>query len=118
MTIQTKLLIFIGVTLLCSFIGFELINYQTTKQDIENSLLEQAENLRNTLMATRRVYHQQFINSGVPLTDKTLGFLPAYALSKISEDFSNWDNSGKVLIMFLINLATQNMPPIVLNWKL
>ncbi|MDM8559226.1 PAS domain-containing protein [Candidatus Parabeggiatoa sp. HSG14] len=94
MTIQTKLLIFIGVTLLCSFIGFELINYQTTKQDIENSLLEQAENLRNTLMATRRVYHQQFINSGVPLTDKTLGFLPAYALSKISEDFSNWDNSG------------------------
>ncbi|MDM8565300.1 PAS domain S-box protein [Candidatus Halobeggiatoa sp. HSG11] len=94
MTIQTKLLISIGIILIFSFIGLELINYQTTKQDIENSLLEQAENLRNTLMATRRVYHKQFINSGVPLTDKTLGFLPAYALSKISEDFSNWDNSG------------------------
>jgi len=94
MTIQTKLLIFIGIILLFSFIGLELINYQRTKQDVEANLLEQAETVRNILMATRHVYHKQFINSEVLLTEKTLGFLPAYALSKISEDFSNWDHSG------------------------
>jgi len=94
MTTQTKLLIFIGIVLLFSFTWLEVINYQTTKQEVETNLLEQAEKIRNILMATRRVYHKQFINSEVLLTDKTLGFLPAYALSKISEDFPNWDNSG------------------------
>jgi PAS domain S-box-containing protein len=41
-------------------------------------------------MATRRIYHRQFLDSGIPLTDKTLGFLPAHALSRISNDFTNW----------------------------
>jgi hypothetical protein len=94
MTIQTKLLIFIGIILFFSFIGFELIHYQTAKQDVEANLLEQAETVRNILMATRHVYHKQFISSEIPLTEKTVGFLPAYALSKISEDLANWDHSG------------------------
>jgi hypothetical protein len=46
-------------------------------------------------MATRRVYHHQFLESGIPLTDKTLGFLPAHALGRISKDFSNWTD-GKL----------------------
>jgi PAS domain S-box-containing protein len=45
-------------------------------------------------MATRRVYHQQFLDSGIPLTDKTLGFLPAHALSRISNDFGNWTKNN------------------------
>ena len=93
MTIQTKLLTSIGIVLLFFFIVSGLINYQTTKHNVEISLLEQAENIRNILMATRRVYNKQFTNSEIPLTDKTLGFLPAYAMSRISEDFSNWNNS-------------------------
>ncbi len=47
-------------------------------------------------MATRRVYHQQFLASDIPLTDKTLGFLPAHAMSRISKDFSNWSDSGMI----------------------
>ena len=45
-------------------------------------------------MATRRTYHHQFIDSGLPLTPQTIGFLPAYALNRISKDFENWDDSG------------------------
>jgi len=41
-------------------------------------------------MATRRVYHHQFLSSGIELTDKTLGFLPAHAMGRISSDFKNW----------------------------
>jgi len=47
-------------------------------------------------MATRRIYHHQFLDSGIPLTEKTVGFLPAHALGKISEDYPNWDKSGFV----------------------
>jgi len=94
MTTQTKLLTSIGIVLLFFFIVSGLIDYQTTKHNVENNLLKQAENVRNVLMATRRIYHKQFISSEIPLTDKTLGFLPAHALGKISEDFPNWDNSG------------------------
>jgi signal transduction histidine kinase/HPt (histidine-containing phosphotransfer) domain-containing protein len=50
--------------------------------------------LRALLMATRRVYHQQFLASGLPVTDKTLGFLPAHSLSRISADYSNWTQNG------------------------
>jgi len=95
MKIQTKLLIFIGIILLFSFIGIQFINYQTTKKDVEANLLEQAENVRNILMATRRVYHEQFIKSGIPLNEKTIGFLPAHALARISQDFINWDKSKR-----------------------
>ena len=50
--------------------------------------------IRAMLMAMRRVYHKQFLDSGLPVTDKTVGFLPAHALSRISKDFPNWDKSG------------------------
>jgi signal transduction histidine kinase/DNA-binding NarL/FixJ family response regulator len=94
MSIQAKLLLVIGIILLFIFISVEFINYQTTKQEVENNLQEQAEKVRSLLMATRRIYHKQFINSEVSLTDKTLGFLPAHALGKISDDYPNWDDSG------------------------
>jgi len=45
-------------------------------------------------MATRRVYHRQFLDSGIPLTEKTLGFLPAHSLSRISNDFQNWTKNN------------------------
>ena len=94
MGIQAKLLLIIGIILLLIFIGVEFVNYHTTKQEVENNLQEQADKVRNMLMATRRIYHKQFLDSGIPLTEKTLGFLPAHALGKISEDYPSWDNSG------------------------
>ncbi len=50
--------------------------------------------IRALLMATRRVYHRQFITSGLPVTDQTVGFLPAHSMSRISADYANWTNNG------------------------
>ncbi len=93
MTLQTKLLLAISAILLCIFTGIETLNYYIAKQETERMLWEQAEKVRNVLMSMRRVYHKQFIDSEIPLTPKTLGFLPAHAMGKISKDYRNWDSS-------------------------
>jgi len=94
MNIQTKLLLVIGISLFFIFIGVELAHYQNTKQEIRDSLQEQAEKVRNLLMAYRHVQQQVFLKYDIPLDDMTINFLPAYAIGKISEDYSNWDGSG------------------------
>ncbi len=50
--------------------------------------------IRAFMMATRRVYHQQFISSGLPVNDETVGFLPAHAMSRIAADYKNWTDNG------------------------
>ncbi len=94
MNIQTKLLLVIGISLFFIFIGVELVHYQNTKQEIRDSLQEQAEKVRNLLMAYRHVQQKVFLEYDIPLNDMTLNFLPAYAIGKISENYSNWDASG------------------------
>ena len=94
MKIQTKLLLVIGIILLLTFVGVALFDYQTKMQDEKYELQTQAEKVRSLLMATRRIYHHQFLDSGIELTEKTVGFLPAHALGQISEDYPNWDGSG------------------------
>jgi len=94
MGIQAKLLLAIGLILLIIFTGAEFIRYQNTKQEAAQNLQEQAEKVRALLMSTRRIYHKQFIESEIALTEKTVGFLPAHALGKISADYPNWESSG------------------------
>ena len=48
------------------------------------------------MMATRRVYQEQFVASGVPLNNKTVGFLPAHSFSRIAKDFAHWNDSGLI----------------------
>lgn len=50
--------------------------------------------IRGILMATRRVYHQQFIKSGLPVTENTVGFLPAHAMARISAEYKEWNGNG------------------------
>ena len=52
--------------------------------------------IRAFMMATRRVYHKQFIASGLPVDEKTVGFLPAHAMSRIADDYKNWTDNGYV----------------------
>ena len=94
MRIQTKLLLVIGISLLFIFIVVELANYQNTKQEIKNSLQEQAEKVRSLLMAYRHTQQKVFLEKNVPLNDITINFLPAYAIAKISENYPYWDSSG------------------------
>ncbi len=94
MKLQTKLLLILISVLLVSFVTTEFVHYATIKSDVLSDLRREIRNIRSVLMSTRRVYHHQFLDSGVPLTDKTLGFLPAHAMSRISEDFRNWTESS------------------------
>ncbi|MBW7902645.1 MAG: DUF3365 domain-containing protein [Rhodocyclaceae bacterium] len=65
-----------------------------TEGSIRAELERDARTIRGTLMATRRVYHRQFIDSGLPVNERTIGFLPAHAMSRIAADFPNWSDSG------------------------
>ncbi|MFP4334728.1 MAG: EAL domain-containing protein, partial [Wenzhouxiangella sp.] len=94
MSLERKLLLTIFVLVGLGVAVFQVLLYQETREQAEQDLLERAEQIRNVLMATRRVYHHQFIDSGIELTERTLGFLPAHAMSRISADFGNWDKSG------------------------
>jgi len=71
-----------------------LVGYRGIESSVRTELTRDAKDIRAILMATRRVYHRQFLDSGVPLNDKTIGFLPAHALSRIARDFPNWSQSG------------------------
>ncbi len=77
-----------------TLISFSTFDYYKTQNYHHNIAFQQAENIRNILMATRRVYHQQFIKSNIPLNEKTVGFLPAHALNEISIDLKNWDSTS------------------------
>ncbi|MBF0454320.1 MAG: DUF3365 domain-containing protein [Magnetococcales bacterium] len=94
MKLQTRLFLTIGLVLTLAFVGLEALTYQRAKEESVREVKNLAEQLHSVLMATRRVYHHQFLDSGIPLTPKNLGFLPAHALSRISNDFSNWSETG------------------------
>ncbi|MBK9955933.1 MAG: DUF3365 domain-containing protein [Rhodocyclaceae bacterium] len=54
----------------------------------------EARNIHALVMAMRRVYQDQFVKSGLPVTDATVGFLPAHSIARIAREFPNWSNSG------------------------
>ncbi|MGE5470939.1 MAG: response regulator [Bacteroidota bacterium] len=71
-----------------------LFGYRNIEIGLRAELSRDAKDIRALLMATRRVYHKQFLASGLPVDDQTIGFLPAHALSRISKDFPNWSKTG------------------------
>ena len=94
MKLQTRLLLAIGVTLTLLTTANLWISYREFDGLVDAEMVKEARNIRAMLMATRRVYHQQFLDSGLPVNDKTVGFLPAHALARISREFPNWTISG------------------------
>jgi PAS domain S-box-containing protein len=94
MSLRLKIWLSLGVVLFV-LAGFAIsLHYRAIETDAQSRMHQQALDLRAVLMATRRVYHKQFIDSGLPLDDHSLGFLPAHALSRIAEDFPHWTQSG------------------------
>lgn len=81
--IATTSLVFIVFICTSSWLEFvEIRNFSRER------ILAEARHIKGLMMSTRFVYHHQFLDSGLPLNDNTLGFLPAHALSKISQHFS------------------------------
>ncbi|KXB31650.1 hypothetical protein AT959_04610 [Dechloromonas denitrificans] len=96
MKLRAKIWLWMGGLMLASLALSLALNYYKLERYVEQSAYQEALNLRATLMAVRRVYHHQFIDSGIELTDKTLGFLPAHAMSRISADLQNWSKGGLI----------------------
>lgn len=94
MKLQNRLLWITGAVLAVLTLLNLWLSYRAFATLVDEEMAKEARNVRAMLMATRRVYHQQFIDSELDLTDKTIGFLPAHALARISQDFPNWTNSG------------------------
>ena len=84
---------------LAGVLGFILVidlslTYQRIANDHRVEQERDVHELRAFMMAVRRIYHQQFIASGLPVNDDTIGFLPAHAMSRIADDYGNWTKSG------------------------
>ncbi|WP_421868391.1 EAL domain-containing protein [Motiliproteus sp.] len=94
LTLKSKLLITIGIVFVCSFGAVIYYDYQSAREEIIANLKNEANTIQGLLRATRNVYRHQFVTSGIPLNDKTVGFLPAHALNRISDEFNNWVKSG------------------------
>ena len=92
--LKSKLLITIGAVFLVSFGVLTYIDYQNTRSQIVEGLMNEARSIRGMMAATRRVYRHKFMTSGIPLNDKTVGLLPAHALSRISDEFRRTVTSG------------------------
>jgi len=98
MNLATRLFIVIGFGASVATTGLLVYTYNMTKNDTYHQLERESDSIYNFLMAARRVGQKQFLDSGIELTDKTVGFLPAHSLPRVSEEFSkNWDHRGIVI---------------------
>ena len=92
--IQTKMWLTLAAVM-ASVLTLDLVmDYRNISQEQLAEQAADAYTIRGILMSVRRVYHQQFLDSGLPVSSKTVGFLPAHALGRISKEFPNWDKSG------------------------
>lgn len=94
MKLQYKIWLVTSAIIVAIMAADLMFSVTTIEASIRDELTRDAKDIRALLMATRRVYHRQFLDSGLPVDDQTIGFLPAHALSRISQDFHNWTRSG------------------------
>ena len=94
MKLRTRMWMILGVTLVV-ILGVDLaVAWYRIQADQRTELEIDVHTIRGILMATRRVYHQQFIQSGLPVTEATVGFLPAHAMARISAEYKAWNDNG------------------------
>ena len=94
MKLKTRIWLSLGA-LMALLLSVDLaISYQKLSSELLAESEFDARTVYGFMMAVRRVYQQQFIDSEIPLNSKTIGFLPAHSLSRISRDFANWNDNG------------------------
>lgn len=94
MSLKLKIWLILGGVMIGLTAVSAWLNHRAIEKRASLEMRRQAVDLRATLMATRRVYQKQFLASGLPLDERTLGFLPAHAMSRIAADYPNWTKSG------------------------
>ena len=71
-----------------------MIGYRNIETNIREHLDREARDIRAFLLATRKIYQKEFIDSEIGLNPKTIRLLPAHALTRISREFSHLTKSG------------------------
>ncbi|WP_265949344.1 c-type heme family protein [Dechloromonas sp. A34] len=94
MKLRTKIWLVLGIVVVLVMTIDLTVRYQRIGREQLQEQIADVRTIRGMLMSMRRVYHKQFIDSGLPVNSQTVGFLPAHALGRISKDFPNWNDSG------------------------
>ena len=94
MSLKRKVWLWLGLLIGVILCVDLTISYYKLSSELRAETEFDARTVYGYMMATRRIYQDQFIESGLPLNDRTVGFLPAHSFSRISKDFANWNNSG------------------------
>jgi len=92
--IRTKMWLALGLVMAVVLAVDLAFSYRKISGEQFDEQTADAHLVRGILMSVRRVYLQQFMDSGLPVNRSTIGFLPAHSLGRISKDFPNWDKSG------------------------
>ncbi len=96
MKLRSKLLLSFGLTLITTFSLVEFIGYRHTKIQIIADLRQDGMEVRDIILALRRVYQRQFIRSGLTINMDTIGFLPAHSMNRISNELQDMSAKGLV----------------------
>ena len=96
MSLKKRIWLWLGA-LTCVILTLDLaISHRKLDAELRAETIYDARVIYGIMMATRRIYQQQFIDSGLPVNSKTIGFLPAHSFSRIAKDFHNWNDSGVI----------------------
>jgi diguanylate cyclase (GGDEF)-like protein len=68
--------------------------YVEVQDEILADAKKESRLLQDYMLSMREIYQKQFLDSGLELNDKTLGFLPAHASTLISDQFIRKNKSG------------------------
>lgn len=94
MRLKHRIWLLLGALLAVVLVIDLTFSYHKLKAETRTEMEYDAKTIYGFMMATRRIYQEQFVASGLPVNDQTIGFLPAHSFSRISKDFANWNSSG------------------------
>ncbi len=94
MRLKHKIWLALGALLSLLLVAAKALDYGEVEEDTLADLRTQALDLHALMMAMQQVYQREFIASGIPLNDQTLGLLPAHALPRIAAELGQWTQTG------------------------
>jgi hypothetical protein len=118
LTITMKLFWAVALFVVIANSGVTVYIYNQTLQMIEKRALARATHLATYFVSMRYIYHQQFLQSGLEINDKTVGFLPAHASTLISDTFAQSINDGTTIRNVSDIPRNEATKPMRLNKKL
>ena len=94
MTLKQQVWLFLGGLFALLFAVDLWLSHGQLKREMRAAAETDARTVYDIILAMREVYHQQFLDSELPIRRNTVGFLPAHALSRIGEQFAGRSDTG------------------------